>query len=182
MRLELSTDSCVLIDLRATGVLRAMGHDPTLVAHPDPLVLVLTKESAEGVLDAPVLITFRADGIEPPSSLSPADRARMRENLLGRDVLDASRFPTIELRGRYRGTLEAGRVSGALRVRGNDHAIELPVTLTRTGDALRAGGVWEGRLTDLGVKPFSLLFGALRLEDWIRLRVDARFTLSGVTG
>ena len=36
-----------------------------------------------------------------------------------------------------------------------------------------ARGAWEGRLTDLGIKPFKALLGALKLEDWIRLRLEA---------
>jgi hypothetical protein len=48
--------------------------------------------------------------------------------------------------------------------------------LERRAELLLATGAWEGRLTDLGVPPFKALLGAIRLEDWIRLRLEARFT------
>jgi hypothetical protein len=38
-----------------------------------------------------------------------------------------------------------------------------------------ATGAWEGRLTDLGIRPFKALLGAIKLEDWIAVRLDARF-------
>ena len=44
MRLELSADSRVLIELRATGLLRAVGHDPILVARAEPLVLEVPED------------------------------------------------------------------------------------------------------------------------------------------
>ena len=40
---------------------------------------------------------------------------------------------------------------------------------------LVATGTWEGRLTELGIKPFKALLGAIKLDDWVSLRVDARF-------
>jgi hypothetical protein len=46
--------------------------------------------------------------------------------------------------------------------------------LQRAGSDLVARGTWEGRLTDLGIKPFRALMGALKLEDWVRLRLEAK--------
>jgi len=52
----------------------------------------------------------------------------------------------------------------------------MDLTVASEGRAFLVTGAWEGRLTDLGVKPFRALLGALRLEDWIRLRVEARLS------
>jgi hypothetical protein len=173
MRLELSTDSRVFVDLRATGVLRAVGHDPTLVARPGALVL----DVGDAPLDLGVEATFRVDAIEPPSEISAADREKMRGHLTGADVLDARRFPTVDVRGRYAGTIEAGRLEGELFIRGIARAVSFDVRAVRDGGVLTASGAWEGRLTHLGIKPFKALLGALRLDDWIRLRLDARFAV-----
>jgi hypothetical protein len=173
MHLELAPPSCVLVDLRASGLLRAVGHDPTLVARPElPLVL---PETGEGdAIDLPVEARFRADGIEPPHSIPEADRAKMREHMLGPEVLDARRHPAIDFRGRYRGTLAHGALVGHLVVRATPRPIELPLRATRAGDVLSVAGAWEGTLTELGIKPFKALLGALKLDDWLRLRVDVR--------
>ncbi len=172
--------SRVCIDLRATGPLAVLGHDPTLSARPDPFTIeALEPAGAAGAIEAAVEVRFPVDAIEPPVGMSASDRARMRENLLSRDVLDASRHPHVVLRGRYAGTLEAGTLSGDLLVRGSPRPFSLQVRVAGGGGegafaGLALSGRWEGRLTDLGVKPFKALLGALRLEDWIALRIDVR--------
>src|SRR5579863_5565306 len=104
----------VSIDLRATGLLRGLAHDPTLTARPER-VSVDAEEADEGSMATAV---FRVDAIEPPGDMSAADRRRMLENLRGSEVLDAVRFPTIALRGRYRAANGGGTLSGTLTVRG----------------------------------------------------------------
>ncbi|MGO9835856.1 MAG: hypothetical protein ACLP1X_16765 [Polyangiaceae bacterium] len=167
MRLDLSPESRVLVDLQATGLLKAVGHDPTLTAHPEATTLDLA---------APLVVRFSVEGIEVPSHLPESDRSKMLANLR-RDVLDSARFPTVELRGRYDGTLDGGKLTGELLVRGDPRRLAMDVRATREGDTLVATGTWQGTLTELGIKPFRALLGALKLKDWIRLRLDARLKI-----
>jgi hypothetical protein len=90
-------------------------------------------------------------------------------------VLDARRFPFIELRGRYEGTAEGGQLRGELTVRGQPRRVAMAVKAVKQWDVVVATGTWEGKLTDLGVKPFKALLGALKLENWLRIRMEARF-------
>ena len=120
---------------------------------------------------------FRVDAIEPSADLSDVDRKRMIDNMCSHHVLDAERFPTIGLEGRYRGTLEGGRLEGELVVRGVPRTLDMMVVMTRDGDDWLASGTWEGRLTHLGITPFKAFLGTLRLEDWVRLRLDARLAV-----
>jgi polyisoprenoid-binding protein YceI len=99
----------------------------------------------------------------------------MRENTLGPEVLDAGHHPTLEFRGRYAGTRSSGTLEGELVVRGVPRRFSMGVEVAGSGGKLVATGVWEGRLTDLGIKPFKALLGALKLQDWIRLRLHAVF-------
>lgn len=173
MRFELCPDSCVRIDLRATGILKAVGHDPTLTCAPESLEI---GEAAGDALDVPVSARFRAGAIEPPADIDASDRERMRDNLRGPEVLDVARFPTVELRARYAGTLKGGTLSGDLVVRGAPRPIRMDVRVAREGERYVVTGAWEGKLTDLGIKPFKALLGALKLVDWIRIRLDARLS------
>jgi hypothetical protein len=50
----------------------------------------------------------------------------------------------------------------------------MTVRVARDGERLTASARWDGKLTDLGVKPFKALLGALRLEDRVVLRLEAR--------
>jgi hypothetical protein len=170
MRLELSPDSRVLVDLEATGLLRAVGHDPTLTARPRPATI-----DTDG---GDVALVFRVRDVEPPADLSPSDREKMLDNLRSREVLDAERFPEVEVRGRYEGTMEGGTLAADVVVRGAPHRIRVPLRAAAEDGGYAVTGTWEGTLTDLGIKPFKALLGALKLKDWIRLRVDARLTAS----
>jgi hypothetical protein len=171
MHLELVRAARVFIDLRTAGLLQGFGHDPTLTAESEPFSVDLGEGEAEAAVEA----RFRVDAIEPPAHLTAADRSKMRDNVLGPEVLDALRFPTIDLRARYRGSLDGGRLAGELVVRGVARTLAMPVAVSREGDYRVAAGFWEGALTDLGIKPFRALLGTLRLQDWIRLRFEATF-------
>lgn len=175
MLLVLSHDSRVLIELRATGILRALGHDPSLVARPEPMPAPI--DVGDGPLDLAIDVRFAADRIEVPQDMSASDRDRMRDNLR-EDVLRTARFPWIEWHGRYAGTRAGGRLAGNLVLLGVAHpvALDVGVEAGRDDSVLAATGAWSGRLTDLGVKPFRALMGALRLEDWVRLRLESRWS------
>jgi len=183
MHVELSSDTHVLIDLRATGLLRAVAHNPTLHVSLAPWAVDVADAAA---IDVPIDLRFPAAAIEPPADLEPSDREKMRENICGRDVLDATRFSSIDFHGRYVGTLEGGRLSGSLGVRGAPRPIGMALTSApgpapgevRTSTAgarkrIELRGFWEGRLTDLGIRPYRALLGALKLDDWIRLRLES---------
>jgi polyisoprenoid-binding protein YceI len=171
MRLTLQDGSRLLIDLRAAGLLRAVAHSPTLTAKPDRVAVDLADTSGEAEVEA----SFRVDVIEAPADIPSPDRSKMVENLRGREVLDARRFPTIDFRGRYAGTLDAGTLSGDLQVRGVPRRVSMSIRVAREAGALVATGAWEGRLTDLGIRPFKALLGAIKLEDHITLRLEMRF-------
>jgi len=173
MRLHMLDGSRVLIDLRATGLLRAVAHSPTLTARPEQVTVDLAEPAADA--GGSVEAIFRADAVEPPADIPASDRAKMLENLRGRDVLDAARFPTIDFRGRYAGTLDAGTLSGDLHVRTVTRRVSMGVRISRAAGAFVAVGTWEGRLTELGIRPFKALLGAIKLEDWIAVRIDVRF-------
>jgi hypothetical protein len=181
VRFELSPASRVFIDLRASGLLRAVGHDPTLAVAVPTLAIDLAASALAGGpaaagVDIPLEARIPVGTIEPPDDLSAGDRIQMRDNLRGPEVLYASRWPTLAFRGRYRGTLSRGTLAGDVVVRGESLPIMFDVTVSREGAALVAAGAWEGTLTALGITPFKALLGALKLKDWIRVRLQLRWS------
>ncbi len=180
-RYALSPDSRVLVDLRATGLLRALGHNPTLVARPEPAT-VDAVEAADAATTATLALRFPVSRIETPEDMSRDDREKMRSNMEAAEVLDASRFPAVDVAARWRGTMDSGRLEVDATVRGRTHTLAIDVSLRSDGSDVLARGIWEGRLTDLGIKPFRALMGALKLEDWVRLRLEARLSPSPSPG
>jgi YceI-like protein len=172
-KLTVLPESVAHVDLRAKGLLGMMDHDVTLSARLAPCTV---EGVGEGALDLAIEASVRAADLEPPRDLSAADREKMQKNLLEREVLDAARWPTLSFAGRFAGTKEKGTLGGHLVVRGEPRAVSFAVTVAaEEGGKLHARGAWEGTLHDLGIKPFKALLGAIRLEDWVRIRLDVVF-------
>jgi polyisoprenoid-binding protein YceI len=170
VKLRLADGSRVSVTVRSKGVLGALAHQPTFVATLESLEL--PDVDGERPIDFPVEARVSASAIEAPADASAFDRKQMIDNLRGAQVLDVARWPELTFRGRYRGTLEKGRLEGELLVRGAPRAIAWDVAVTKEGARLRARGVWEGTLTALGIKPFKAMLGALRLHDEARIGID----------
>lgn len=161
--------SRVMVDVRSKGIVAALDHELTFTAAPE--VLTICGVDPSGAIDVAIDARVPVVRLEPPSDASRFDRDKMRDNLRGRDVLHMDRWPTLVFRGRYAGTIEAGKLAGDLEVRGVLRPIAIGVAITRSGESWRADATWEGTLGDLGIKPFKALFGALKLADWMRIRI-----------
>lgn len=161
--------SRVFVDVRSKGLVSALDHELTFAASPEPFTL--RGVDASGAIDVDVVVRVPVARFDPPEHASRFDRDKMTDNLRGKDVLDMARWPALVFRGRYAGTIASGRLAGDLEVRGASRPIALDVVVTRASDVLHADGAWEGTLGDLGIKPYKALFGALKLADWIRIRI-----------
>lgn len=169
--------------LHADGPLARVGHSHVISAHalegdvwlaprPERSACELRFPVAAFVVDDP---QERADaGGAFAEPLDAADRDGTRAHMLGDRQLDAMRFPVIGLRC-TRLTPSPGGMSLELVVTLRDHAARLAVPLQweRQGDTLRASGEFSFRQSELGLEPYSLLFGALRVAD----EIHARFVL-----
>ena len=177
MFLKSTQPAKVFVDVRSRGIVAALDH--ALRFHADvasfAFACALSENSAK---DLPIEAQIAVNQIAPPADASRSDRAKMLENLRSREVLDAVRFPEIAFRGRYRGTLDAGELSGELLVRGAPRKVTFAVRGGRSEEALSVEATWEGALTALGVRPYRALLGALKLDDWVRIRIESVFQIS----
>jgi hypothetical protein len=115
-----------------------------------------------------------AAGGEFAEPLDEAARSGTREHMLGDRQLDAVHYPKVLLTCQH---VTAGpeRVTVELTVTLRDHSTHLsvPVQWQRTGNTLQANGEFTFTQSSLGLEPYSLLFGALRVSD----EIQARFRL-----
>jgi polyisoprenoid-binding protein YceI len=170
MDLKSSDRARVFVEVRSKGILGALEHH--LVFSGAPEAIVVRGVEIDGAFDVAIEARALVAKLLPPAETSAADRERMIDNLRGRDVLDAARFPELALRGRYKGTIERGTIDGELVVRGAARALELDVRGSKTDSVYRFDATWEGTQTALGIKPFRAMLGALQLHDWAKIRVE----------
>ncbi len=126
----------------------------------------------------------KADGIldDPFPEISEKDRGKIRESMLGKDQLDARRFPEIvaELKRISQKSATAGSKSFAyeaivaLTVHGTTVERPFLLNIQQTGDTARIEGVGSFTFTAFGIKPFSGFLGAVRNEDVFHVFVDMK--------
>jgi hypothetical protein len=119
------------------------------------------------------------EGRPSPSSLSDRDRRTIEENIR-QEVLELGRHPG-EIRfvaSAIEGAGDRRTIRGALVLHGTSRAIEV--------FARREGGRWIAETTlhqpEFGIKPYSAMMGALRVQPTVRVRLSAPAPGAGDTG
>lgn len=177
-----SAQSVVAIRVYRGGALARFGHDHVVASRDvEGLVLRANSQSAQ-----------RADVYAPLAALTvdePALRAQAgfdtqptqqdiegtKRNMLEK-VLEAEQFPFVSLRlTGVSGEPPAFTASAAITLHGQTVTIPLTVKIDApSAEQLYARGRFSVKQTDFGIVPYSLLGGALRVED----RVDIEFELA----
>ncbi len=180
----------VLVLVYRGGRLAKFGHNHVIrlgelegrlgLAEPlDGSRLALSFPAAAMELDDPELRAKQGVGFESP--LRPADIAATRRNLLGPALLDAASYPRIQVQGRVLGGQLPGlEMELTFQLRGHASRLRLPLQVELEPGLLRTEGELELLQTDLGLTPFSLLMGALVVEN--RMLVKYRLVMRAEGG
>lgn len=114
-----------------------------------------------------------AAGEDFSSQPAPEDIAATRRNMLSQTQLDADRFPYVIVTGEVRGK-RGTDLELTLQFTVRDHHYSAPATvhLERSSKALVARGELPLKLTELGIKPYSALFGALQVADGLVVKFE----------
>jgi hypothetical protein len=118
---------------------------------------------------------YRSDaGEDFPGTLDQDAVSGTRRNMLSEQQLNAPIWPEIILRSReVQGTLSEITVQIDIAVRSHIHTLKVPVHIVLAGNRITAIGNFQILQTDLGLEPFSVMMGALKVQD----KLDIRFTL-----
>jgi len=177
--------SVVLILIYRVGRMAALGHNHVLAVHDLSGEVMLAADVARSSwqlafpvaalsVDEPQLRA--AEGADFQSQVDAAAIAGTRDHMLGPALLDAARFPTIQLQSlqlRARAAPDGGeQLLMTTRITVRDHGVEaeLPVSLKRTADALVASGEFDLTHAQLGLTPYSVALGALRVAERMHVR------------
>ncbi len=130
---------------------------------------------ADFTIDEPEL---RArEGSEFSASVPDAAREGTRKNMLSEGMLNGDRYPEMILSSRRLEVVPDGILAHVnVTVGGQTRGVVAPLLYQLNGNELRAQGELRLKQTDLGLTPFSLFGGALRVEDEmiVKLSVLAR--------
>jgi polyisoprenoid-binding protein YceI len=143
------------------GLAAGVGHD--LVLEITHWSAEIAEDSVEATVDLGTLVARSGSGGVKP--LSDRDRRDIGHN--ARKSMDTDHHPT----ARFVSTkVTPGTIEGTLSIRGKDNPFTLQVSETEPGHYKATGSL---RLTDYGIKPYTALFGALKLKDQVEIEIEA---------
>jgi polyisoprenoid-binding protein YceI len=121
----------------------------------------------------------REEGDDFPGEIPEDAKSGTRRNMLSAAVLNAAEFPAITVT-----CMAIGETAGALTayltisIAGQEAKVAAPFTLNSDAHHLTATGSIELRQTAIGLKPYSLLLGALQVQDAMRLKFKIAVLIS----
>ena len=168
------------------GPLARAGHNHVVASH-DLVGMAYVPETVSRVsfeVHLPVnLLTVDEEelrtqaGPDFPPGVPEEAKFGTRRNLLGEDMLDGDRYPEIVLKSEaVRRAAEAAGDSNGVEaqvqvvVRDQAYAVVVPLHYKLDGNTLEVTGEMPLKQTEVGLTPFSLFGGALRVEDGMKLR------------
>lgn len=116
----------------------------------------------------------RASGGEPfQYPIDEPSRQGTRENMLGPRLLNAERYPQVLIESTMiRGDFNRLTVDALVSLAGKKNVITIPVALSYEEGSILARGRITLRHEQVGLVPFSVLFGALAVKDEIRIEFE----------
>lgn len=173
--------SALIVYVYRGGTLARLGHDHVVSSRTLQGYVLLADGQAEGradlyvgvadmTVDDPELRAEAGFDTQP----SEKDIQGTRANMLDK-VLEARRYPFVEIRADIAmGAPPRVLLDVDFTWHGVRRRISVPADLRIEDDTLRASGEFEVWQSAFGIEPFSVLGGALRVED----RLDIRFEIT----
>lgn len=170
-------ESEVLVRVYRAGPFATLGHNHVILWHPVGWVeqaadlpgsrFELDIDLAQAEIDD--ARRRAAEGADFPGEIPPSAREGTARNMLGDALLDAARHPRLNIRSVSISGQGAPSARVAVQVAGRESLLEVPFRLE--GDArLIASGEFSLTQSQLGLKPFSVMLGALQVQDEMRVR------------
>jgi hypothetical protein len=189
------TQSELRILVYRAGPLARLGHNHVMVNRairgtvnwadePGASVFSLVIPAAGFVVDDPQARS--EEGPDFPGEIPEDAKSGTLHNMLSAAVLDADEFPSITVNSvaapgvpGESGATSAGAVAPgtavltatvAISVAGHESKLEVPFTLQTDSSRLSATGSMEVRQSSIGLTPYSLMLGALQVQDAMTIK------------
>jgi polyisoprenoid-binding protein YceI len=162
------------------GPMARFGHNHVMTGRVQGEIGVSDSAAASGfkleipadsfVVDAPV--SRAEEGGEFAAAVSDQARKGTRDNMLGVDILDAAHYPTIFVESdSLVGPRWNPNVTAHVTVRGKTIELKFPAAVVEQSGSLTVIAAFRVLQSELGIEPYSILGGAIRVRDAIDIRV-----------
>ena len=122
------------------------------------------------VVDAPA--ARAEEGDEFAAQVSEPARRDTRENMLGREVLDAEKHPLVRVESiALVGPQWGPTVTARVTIRGVMRDLRFAAAVLRQDDLLEVVASFRINQSEFGIEPFTALNGGLRVRDSLDIRV-----------
>jgi len=170
-------ESLVVIEVRRAGRLARLGHDHVVASHevegyiaPEEGRADLYVALARMTVDEAVLRAEAGFDTQPSDSDIEGTRANMLER-----VLEAEKFPFALVRVSGAGAKQgSATLEVAITLHGETRALQAPAEIETLADGMIVTGRLAFDQTDFGITPYSLLGGAIAVQNRLDLRFRVR--------
>lgn len=112
-------------------------------------------------------------GDDFPGEIPDRDIEGTRKNMLGEGLLDGERHPFIEAVSQsIEGAAGDARLRFTIEVRGQPYEVVLPASVDISGDRISASGQSTLTHDSIGIEPFSVMLGALAVQNELQLQYE----------
>jgi polyisoprenoid-binding protein YceI len=167
------------------GPLARFGHNHVIVNHAIHGTVSLADAAGESAfrLNVPVAgfvvddtEARREEGADFEGDIPDDAKSGTLHNMLSAALLDADEFPMITVNSVAVAAAQDGSGASsaavAISVAGHESTIDVPFTLQLDSRRVSATGSLELRQSVLGLTPYSLMLGALQVQDAITIKFD----------
>jgi polyisoprenoid-binding protein YceI len=158
----------------ATGLLSAMGHNPTIAIRDFSGEMKFNPDKLEA---GSLKIVIKASSLSVQDDISAKDLSDM-ERLMNQAVLETDRFPEILYEAsnisvaKMADMLYSATLEGSLTLHGVSRNQPIKARVALLGSMLRASGDFALNQTDYDIKLVSVAGGALKLKDELKFSFE----------
>ncbi len=165
-----SAQSLIAVTVRRGGLLARLGHDHLVASRHVTGTVSPTQNRADFQFRLDQLTVDEAElriaaGLEKQPSADAIDGTR--NNMLTR-VLDAERYPVVKVHAERGAAGQPLRV--AITLHGVTRNMAIPAEIHETAGIMTVTGKVNLKQSDFGITPFSVMAGALAVQDQLELR------------
>jgi polyisoprenoid-binding protein YceI len=158
----------------ATGILSAMGHNPTIGIRKFTGEVAFSSEAQEA---RGFRLSIDAASLSVQDDISDKDRSEI-ERIMREQVLEVGKYPEIRFDAsvipitRVTDSLYSAAINGNLSFHGVRKSKVVTARIARFGEMLRASGDFILKQSDYGIKPVIVAGGALKLKDELKFSFE----------